>query len=442
MRPEAQPTGGYLRRCLAAGLIGMAGITGCQHTDKTSHDYSYPVPGQPSGEYLPYDQHPLPEAPAVQPVPATPATPMPEAGDGLSVPAPQQESLFVPPADRRAGATLGDRISGFFRHPRQSSSDRVAARGGEATLPPAHQMRSAGVSSASSRVTTGRHPDAWIADSSPGEVAVHARSHGNSFAGGLGGHTPARPRTLPWSDDSSRDDLPADDTSDRSDSGDLVDEEVTDVPLLAPPASESQSGPQLVPVAPDDARPGDVNGLDLTPELESRRGRRSLFLPTSGNQAGTDSAGALPLWQASLVPVNRPASTPDLHLSRVELADEVSGNGQTTPLSTAALLPGDSVLVVAWLENVTARTTADGLVSETVSELEIRAWNGIVLVRQNLGTARDVARQARETYFLSHELIVPADLPAGTYQVTLRVTDKTTGVTAEATTDLEVATAD
>ena len=437
MRPEAQPTSGYLRRCLVAGFIGIAGITGCQHTDKNSHDYSYPVPGDPSGEYLPYDQQPMPVTPTVPTAPAAPAEPVPESGDGLTVPAPQQESLFVPPADRRAGATLGDRISGFFRHPRQSS-DRVAARGGEATLPPAHQMRSAGVSATSPRVTTGRHPDAWVADSSPGEVAVHARSRNNSLAGALGGHTPARPRTQPWLDDPASAELPADDIPNQEDSGDLVDE-MGDVPLLAPPAPESTAGPRLVPVAPDDARPGDVNGLDLTPELESRRGRRSLFVPASGHGLGTNSVSAIPLWQASAVPANRQPSPTDLRLARVELADEVSDTGRTTPLTTAALAPGESALVVAWLENITARSAEEGLVSETVSQLEIRAWNGIVLARQNLGTARDVARQPRETYFLSHELIVPADLPTGAYRVTIRVTDKTTGVTAEASTDLEVA---
>lgn len=450
MRPEARPTDSLLHSCLAAGLIGIAGLTGCQSTDNYSHDYSYPVPQQmPQGPAYdgqrPYDPQPQPVAPAV---PAAPQS------DGVTVPMPNQESFFAPPENRRAGATLGDRISGFFRHPRQSSSDRVASSGAQSAATPAHQMRSAGVPGASSR-TTGRHPDAWVADSSPGEVLLHARSRSraqpvDAVQGGLGGHTPprSRARTLPddtvaYGDPSSDGTNVGEDGSYESyqDSGDYPGSDELAHPGLAEPLDSS--GPALAPVGPSEQTPDNGHGLDLTPELESRRQRRQqIFLPTSSQGNSSQDVTAIPLWQTTEPVKPAPAGAPLLRVQRIQLADEVTAAGVATPLSVAALAPGETALVIAWLENVTAVAGDEGLISETQSQLEIRAWNGIVLSRQDLGAARDVSASARESYFLSHEVAVPADLPAGKYQVTLRVTDRTSGTSAEATTELTVRDAD
>jgi hypothetical protein len=446
MRPEARPTESLIRGCLAAGLIGIAGLTGCQATDNYSHDYSYPVPqAQPHGPAYegqrPYDPQPMPAG-----------SPAPAPADGVAVPMPEQESFFAPPENRRAGATLGDRISGFFQHPRQSKSDRVASRGAQAAATPAHQMRSAGVNGSSTRVTTGRHPDAWVADSSPGEVTVHARPRSRTrpvdgIEGGFGGHTPVRSRAWTWSDDDAPlpEDAATDDSVGEGYEGEMAGEPVDESPVLSAPGLAQpvdQGGPVLAPL--DSVAPPESNGqgLDLTPELESRRRRKALLVPTSSEGDSDGDVTSIPLWLGAETSSQPKSGGVDFRVERVQLADEVTAEGVTTPLSVAALAPGESALMVAWLENVTALTSAEGLVSETLSELEIRAWNGIVLSRQNLGAARDVTPAARETYFLSHEVSVPADLTAGKYRVTLRVTDRTTGTTAEASTELTVRDAD
>jgi hypothetical protein len=276
----------------------------------------------------------------------------------------------------------------------------------------ASQTQTAGVTNQSSvrssRVTTGRHPDAWadLPVTQPAEPP-------EEYAGLPGGHTPPDPD---WSD-------------------------------AAPLADEGQSTEVSEQFAPEESEatwPAEETGtadegLDLTPELESRRARQRWFVPTSRNSLPGESSGvqAIPLWKTPSQSAS-PNGQPGLKIVRLTLAEEVDEQGVTVPLTAAVLRRGDAALVVATLDHVSTRATSNGFESETATEIELRAWNGIVLSRQSLGSALDVAKTPRDHYFIVHELAVPGDLAPGKYIVTLRVTDVTRQTHAEASTELIV----
>ncbi len=370
------------------------------------------MPAQHAQGPMTYDPEYTPHS-VPSPSPALAPAPLPAApgGEGISVPGPDSEAFFAPPKTRAAGATLGDRVSHFFRRPRSSTSDRGSMTGLNQADIAASQTRTAGVTNRStvrsSRVTTGRHPDAWAdlpADQPVGQPAEAPEE----FAGLSGGHTPPNPD---WSE------------------ADLVPAE--DQEPIAPEESEA--------AWPAEETGTTEQGLDLTPDLESRRNKSRLLVPTSRESRPGEPSGvqAVPLWKATSHSVS-PASLPGLRIVRLTLAEEVDERGATVPLANAVLRRGEAALVVAALDNVTARTTSQGLESETATEIELRAWNGIVLSRQSLGSALDVSQRPRENYFVVHELAVPGDLAPGKYIVTLRVTDVTSQSVAEARTELTV----
>ena len=114
----------------------------------------------------------------------------------------------------------------------------------------------------------------------------------------------------------------------------------------------------------------------------------------------------------------RELSIPDIRICR-----QVRGFDDVVAFDPQKLRQGQPILIYAELEDFHSVSTTRGYRTLTLSTLEVRTSDGEVLARQPLGTAVDLADTPRREFFLTHQLTIPDDLPAGEYVFGLCVDD-------------------
>jgi hypothetical protein len=112
-----------------------------------------------------------------------------------------------------------------------------------------------------------------------------------------------------------------------------------------------------------------------------------------------------------------------LAIPRILICRQVRGFEDVVPLDARKLRKGQPLLIYATLENFRSVGTARGYRTLTLSTLEVRKADGVVLQRQSLGTAIDLVESPRRDFYLTHLISIPEDLPAGDYLFDLLVDD-------------------
>jgi hypothetical protein len=112
-----------------------------------------------------------------------------------------------------------------------------------------------------------------------------------------------------------------------------------------------------------------------------------------------------------------------LQLSRLAICDEIRGYDDLNELNLQTLGAGQAILIYAAIDHYHSRSTRDGYRTVTVSTLEVRTREGMLVTRLPLGTANDLSPEPRREFFLTHHMEIPADLPAGDYVFRLSIAD-------------------
>lgn len=115
--------------------------------------------------------------------------------------------------------------------------------------------------------------------------------------------------------------------------------------------------------------------------------------------------------------------TSALSIPRISVCREVRSFDNVDELDRRQLRGGQPVLLYASLKGFQSMPTPSGFRTLTLSTLEIRNAARETVSTHPLGTATDLADAPRGNYYLTHQLRLPADLPAGDYLLELTVTD-------------------
>lgn len=144
--------------------------------------------------------------------------------------------------------------------------------------------------------------------------------------------------------------------------------------------------------------------LNATPRLDPLSAQGPSFTPETYQQTRYQSQTALAI-------------------PRLALCREVRSYEDIVEVDAFNLRAGQSVLIYATLDNFQSRATPEGFRTLTLSTLEVKSRTGAVITKQTLGSANDLSRSQRRDYYLTHQIVIPAELPAGDYLFTLSVYD-------------------
>ena len=149
--------------------------------------------------------------------------------------------------------------------------------------------------------------------------------------------------------------------------------------------------------------------------------------------SGTPQPGTEPVRMVDPPLLNIPPSDGDpdsgieaaagLAVSRMVLCRQVRGYDDVVEIQAQQLRRGQPILVYAALDNFLSIATATGYRTLTLSTLEIQDADGDVVLRMPLGTATDLSDVPRQDFFLTHQVTIPVNLPAGDYIFDLRIDD-------------------
>jgi hypothetical protein len=112
-----------------------------------------------------------------------------------------------------------------------------------------------------------------------------------------------------------------------------------------------------------------------------------------------------------------------LAVSRMVVCRQVRGFDDVVEIPVQQLRRGQPILIYAALENFLSIATATGYRTLTLSTLEILAADGSVVLRMPLGTATDLSDVPRQNFYLTHQVTIPENLPAGDYILALSIDD-------------------
>lgn len=120
-----------------------------------------------------------------------------------------------------------------------------------------------------------------------------------------------------------------------------------------------------------------------------------------------------------------PAPTgPVLAISELRICKRVLGFGRTEPLASASCRPGQEVLLYCEIDGLRDEETPDGFRSRLSARVAIaRASDGEAIWQSDLGEQEDVCRSHRRDFFANYRVKIPADLPAGEYEIRLAQKD-------------------
>lgn len=121
-----------------------------------------------------------------------------------------------------------------------------------------------------------------------------------------------------------------------------------------------------------------------------------------------------------------------LAIGRLAFCSEVRDYDQFVETPLHEITPGQTLLLYASLHNFRSQGRRGGYETRTRSTIEIRNRAGVVVHRLAPAEATDVSREPRHGYFLTHELSLPRELPAGSYTVRLQIDDLLSGQTCDA----------
>ena len=116
-------------------------------------------------------------------------------------------------------------------------------------------------------------------------------------------------------------------------------------------------------------------------------------------------------------------AAPGLAVSRMVLCRQVRSYDDVVEIQPQQLRRGQPILVYAALDNFLSIATATGYRTLTLSTLEIQDADGDVVLRMPLGMATDLSDVPRQDFFLTHQVTIPENLPAGDYIFDLRIDD-------------------
>ena len=198
---------------------------------------------------------------------------------------------------------------------------------------------------------------------------------------------------------------------------------------------ESDLGaPSLTPPDMGETQTPPAGGpLDLTPEIDTT----SAAVPapsvsqsgkSRGDQQGTSKPRSRGTVDPSLRTSNLSLARTDTRLSigHLLICESVSGYEQYAEIPQQTVTAGDPVLLYATLNGAAASLSGSDYRTETISQLELLHPTGKVLREIRLGRAIDHSPELRKEYFLTHQVQIPADLPAGDYRLRLKVGDVST----------------
>ena len=140
-----------------------------------------------------------------------------------------------------------------------------------------------------------------------------------------------------------------------------------------------------------------------------------------------DSSTDASLWKTVLsalaTPVDLPAIAP-LRISTLKMCKKVHGFGNTEPLPSVNLKPGQEVLLYCEIDGLQDEETAGGVRSRIATKVAIvSATDQHEIAKVDLGEQNDVCAHRRRDFFANYRVKIPANAPAGTYEIRVLMTD-------------------
>ncbi len=116
---------------------------------------------------------------------------------------------------------------------------------------------------------------------------------------------------------------------------------------------------------------------------------------------------------------------PDLTILDLKLCRKVAGFGRTEDLSPSDCKPGQQMLIYCELDGLRDEVVDDEFRSRLSAQVEvIRVSDGARVWQADLGEQEDRCRRRRRDFYANYRIQLPADLPAGSYEVKLGVSDR------------------
>jgi hypothetical protein len=133
-----------------------------------------------------------------------------------------------------------------------------------------------------------------------------------------------------------------------------------------------------------------------------------------------------------------------LELASMQLASRIEGFGSFTPMAAEVpgrLPPGQRAHAMLYVEveNFTSRPDAEGQWETRLTEkLALFRESGLQVWATEENEVVDVARNRRDDFFLSRPLILPEDLPPGSYTLKMTLTDDLADTVSESTLPIRI----
>lgn len=402
---------------LLSGLLAAGTAAGCHQAETQSSLNSPPAgapiaPGHNGFGPTPLQEYDPQSSPYSEPVPLPGPLPGPTFGPGPDVGPEFSEPLQTPleseqrfspfPEAEATKPRLRDRVSEWF-HPGRTQAPPESASRRVDPEPPGR----ASVSTSKSSRKNSRYKRQPLPTTTPVYQVVDGKQAEDT-----------RPRPIIQRSNSDRfqhlTPLPRSSSFSGSEDGNRLSGPAafpqsgsfTPTPLDSAEAELPPTGPALVPpTGPSVATPG---------------GPGRLRVPGSAEPLRVRSPASEPLEEIS---VPGRSFSRSLQLSRLAICDEIRGYNDLSELDPQKLGPGQAILIYAAIDQFHSRATANGYRTVTVSTLEIRTREGLLVSKLPLGTANDLSQEPRQEFFLTHHLEIPTDLPVGDYVFRLSIAD-------------------
>lgn len=120
-----------------------------------------------------------------------------------------------------------------------------------------------------------------------------------------------------------------------------------------------------------------------------------------------------------------------LEVTALQLCRRVNGFGSFEPIDPASCKPGQAVIVYCEMSGLRYSAAGGVFHSRLSSRVELTASaGGNVVWSDDLGVAEDLCRRRRRDYYVNYRLVIPDQIPPGTYQLNLVQSDELAGRSA------------